>query len=58
VLERYPFLPGGRGEFLEKLGRFREACAEFERAAALTQNARQKERLLERAATCSRKGAC
>ncbi|HVR21358.1 MAG TPA: RNA polymerase sigma factor [Polyangiaceae bacterium] len=58
LLERYHFLPSARGEFLEKLGRFAEASAEFERAAALAQNARQKERLLERAATCNRKGAC
>ena len=58
LLERYHFFPSARGEFLEKLGRFAEAHAEFERAAALTQNARQKVRLLERAATCSRKGAC
>jgi len=56
LLERYHFFPSARGEFLEKLGRFAEAHAEFERAAALTQNARQKERLLERATACSRKG--
>jgi predicted RNA polymerase sigma factor len=39
-----------RGDFLKKLGRLEEARAEFERAAALTQNAREKKLLLERAA--------
>jgi len=58
VLERYHFLPSARAEFLEKLGRLAEAAAEFERAAELTLNARQRARLLERAAACGRSGAC
>ncbi len=48
-LASYHLLPSARGDLLEKLGRYAEARAEFERAAALTQNARQRERLLERA---------
>jgi predicted RNA polymerase sigma factor len=40
---------------LEQLGRLAEARAEFERAASLTQNARQRERLLGRAAACARR---
>ena len=58
LLERYHFLPSARGEFLEKLGRYDEARSEFERAARLTQNARQRTRLLGRAAACGRAGAC
>jgi predicted RNA polymerase sigma factor len=54
----YHYLPSARAEFLEKLGRFAEARDEFERAATLSQNARQKERLLERAHACGRGGAC
>jgi RNA polymerase sigma-70 factor (ECF subfamily) len=52
-LKDYPFLPAVRGDLLEKLGRIDEACAEFERAAELTRNARQREQLLERARACS-----
>ena len=48
-LERYPLLPGVRGDLLAKLGRLEEARAEFARAAALTRNARERELLLERA---------
>ena len=48
----YPYLPGVRGDFLFKLQRFDEARAEFERAATLTRNARQRELLLERARAC------
>jgi RNA polymerase sigma factor (sigma-70 family) len=51
-LNGYPYLPGVRGDFLFKLKRFDEARAEFERAAALTKNARQRELLLERARAC------
>jgi len=51
-LKNYHLLPGARAEFLEKLGRFAEARREFERAASLTQNTRQRERLLYRAARC------
>src|SRR6266566_2313666 len=51
-LKAYQFLPSARGDLLEKLGRFVEARAEFERAASLTQNARERDLLLERAAAC------
>ncbi|CAB3802529.1 hypothetical protein LMG28688_05592 [Paraburkholderia caffeinitolerans] len=50
ALRHYPWLPATRGDLLAKLGRADEARAEFERAAALTQNARDREVLLERAA--------
>jgi len=53
-LERYPYLPSARGDLLEKLGRNDEARAEFERAAALTRNERERALLLERAAACGR----
>jgi predicted RNA polymerase sigma factor len=43
-----------RGDFLFKLGRRDEARAEFERAASLTRNARERTLLLERAATLAR----
>jgi RNA polymerase sigma factor (sigma-70 family) len=48
-LATYPFLPSVRGDLLAKLGRFEEARAEFERAASLTRNARERALLLERA---------
>jgi RNA polymerase sigma-70 factor, ECF subfamily len=51
-LEGYHLLPAVRGDLLGKLGRFDEARAEFERAAALTRNARERELLLERARDC------
>ncbi|MDE3172318.1 MAG: RNA polymerase sigma factor [Gemmatimonadota bacterium] len=50
ALANYHLLPSVRGDFLYKLGRFREARAEFERAASLTANARERELLLGRAA--------
>ena len=53
-LRGYHFLPSVRGDLLEKLGRLDEARAEFERAASLTQNARERELLLRRAAAGSR----
>jgi RNA polymerase sigma factor (sigma-70 family) len=56
-LEGYHFLPSVRGDLLEKLGRLDEARAEFERAASLTQNARERELLRNRAAACSRRRA-
>jgi RNA polymerase sigma factor (sigma-70 family) len=56
-LRTYHFLPSVRGDLLVKLGRSDEARAEFERAAALTQNARERELLLRRAAASSRRGA-
>jgi len=53
-LKSYHHLPSARGDLLEKLGRSVEARAEFERAASLTQNARERALLLERAAACAR----
>jgi len=52
ALARYHLLPSVRGDLLVKLGRFEEARAEFERAASLTKNARERKLLLERAANC------
>jgi RNA polymerase sigma factor (sigma-70 family) len=52
--ESYHLLPSVRGDLLAKLDRFDEARREFERAAALTRNARERELLLERAAACTR----
>ena len=52
-LKAYHLLPSVRGDFLFKLGRFREAQAEFERAAALTRNARERVFLLDRAQACA-----
>lgn len=48
-LQSYQWLPSVRGDLLAKLGRTAEACAEFERAAELAGNARERELLLERA---------
>jgi predicted RNA polymerase sigma factor len=56
ALAAYHLLPAVRGDLLSKLGRFREARAEFERAASLTRNARERELLLARA-TRSGQGA-
>ncbi|HTE89756.1 MAG TPA: hypothetical protein VK639_12415, partial [Terriglobales bacterium] len=53
-LENYHLLPSVRGDFLFKLNRYDEARAEFERAASLTRNTRERELLLERAAACMR----
>jgi RNA polymerase sigma-70 factor (ECF subfamily) len=50
TLKSYHLLPSVRGDFLKKLGRNAEARAEFERAASLTQNARERKLLLDRAA--------
>jgi RNA polymerase sigma factor (sigma-70 family) len=52
-LKSYHFLPSVRGDLLAKLGRNAEARAEFERAASLTDNARERELLLKRAAACA-----
>ncbi len=49
-LKSYHLLPSVRGDLLAKLGRFDEARAEFERAASLTRNARERQLLLDRAA--------
>jgi RNA polymerase sigma factor (sigma-70 family) len=54
-LKHYHLLPSVRGDLLFKLGRLDEARKEFERAAALTKNARERKLLLERAATCTAK---
>jgi RNA polymerase sigma factor (sigma-70 family) len=52
-LKTYHLLPSVRGDFLFKLGRFAEAQAEFERAASLTRNTRERELLLDRARACA-----
>ncbi len=52
ALDAYPLLPAVRGDLLAKLGRPGEACAEFERAAAMTRNARERDIFLRRAADC------
>jgi RNA polymerase sigma factor (sigma-70 family) len=49
ALQNYQWLPSVRGDLLAKLGRNAEARVEFERAAQLAQNARERELLLERA---------
>jgi predicted RNA polymerase sigma factor len=49
-LRTYHLLPSARGDLLARLGRLDEARAEFERAASLTRNTRERELLLERAA--------
>ena len=54
ALQTYYLLPSVRGDFLAKLGRFDEARAEFERAAALTRNSRERTLLLARAAAVSK----
>jgi RNA polymerase sigma-70 factor, ECF subfamily len=55
ALKAYHLLPSVRGDFLEKLGRLDEARAEFERAASLTRNARERRLLLDRAARCEQR---
>jgi RNA polymerase sigma factor (sigma-70 family) len=54
ALKAYHLLPSVRGDLLSKLGRFAEAHDEFERAASLTRNVRERALLLERAAACAR----
>src|SRR5438067_11243222 len=56
ALANYPLLPAVRGDLLVKLGRRAEARAEFERAATLTRNARERTLLLDRAAGTTRPG--
>src|SRR5687767_7042825 len=51
-LKNYHLLPSVRGDLLSKLGRLDEARKEFERAASLTRNERERELLLQRAAAC------
>ena len=52
ALRNYHLLPSVRGELLKKLGRTEEARAEFERAAAIARNLRERNLLLERARAC------
>ena len=52
-LQSYHLLPSVRGDLLKKLGRAQEARGEFERAASLTQNTRERALLLDRARSCS-----
>lgn len=52
ALRNYHLLPSVRGDFLVKLGRLAEARVEFERAAGLTRNERERILLLDRAAAC------
>jgi RNA polymerase sigma factor (sigma-70 family) len=56
-LEGYHLLPSVRGDLLVKLNRLDEARTEFERAASLTRNTREREVSLERAAACERGSA-
>jgi RNA polymerase sigma factor (sigma-70 family) len=53
ALENYHLLPSVRGDLLAKLDRFDEARAEFERAASLTRNERERALLLERVRACT-----
>lgn len=53
ALRRYHLLPSVRGDLLQKLGRLDEARKEFQRAAALTGNARERDLLLQRAEQCN-----
>jgi RNA polymerase sigma factor (sigma-70 family) len=52
ALAHYHWMPSVRGDLLERLGRRAEARAEFERAAAMTGNARERDLLCKRAAKC------
>jgi predicted RNA polymerase sigma factor len=52
-LKSYHLLPAVRGDLLRKLGRYKEARAEFERASSLTENLRERELLWRRAAECA-----
>ena len=53
ALRSYHLLPAVRGDFLTKLGRFAEARAEFDRAAALTRNERERALMNARASACA-----
>ncbi len=55
-LENYHLLPSVRGDLLKKLGRLDEARAEFERAARLARNTRERDLLIERARACASGG--
>jgi predicted RNA polymerase sigma factor len=54
ALKDYHLLPSVRGDFLSRLGRFAEARLEFERAASMTRNGRERDLLLTRAAAAGR----
>jgi RNA polymerase sigma-70 factor (ECF subfamily) len=56
ALKSYHLLPSVRGDLLVKLGRHEEARPEFERAASLTRNTRERELLIERASEAASKG--
>ncbi len=57
ALKTYYLLPSVRGDLLAKLGRFDEGRTEFERAASLTRNTRERELLLQRADACAREAS-
>ncbi|HEY6371671.1 MAG TPA: RNA polymerase sigma factor [Candidatus Sulfotelmatobacter sp.] len=57
ALENYHLLPSVRGDLLKKLGRMEEARAEFERAASVTRNVRERNLLLERARSCGERAS-
>jgi len=57
ALKTYHFLPSVRADLLKKLSRVAEARVEFERAASLTRNTRERDLLLERAAQCTSESA-
>jgi predicted RNA polymerase sigma factor len=52
-LQGYHLLPAVRGDFLAKLGRWREAREEFVRAAAMVRNEREKQLMLDRVDACA-----
>jgi RNA polymerase sigma factor (sigma-70 family) len=54
VLRSYHLLPSVRGDLLMRLGRLREARTQFERAALLAQNRRERDLLLDRARSCAK----
>jgi predicted RNA polymerase sigma factor len=56
ALKSYHLLPSVRGDLLARLGRGEEARIEFERAAAMTQNVRERTLLLDRAAGATARG--
>ncbi len=56
ALKNYHLLPAVRGDFLQKLGRPSEAREEFARAAAMAQNSRERDLLLDRARACTGTG--
>jgi predicted RNA polymerase sigma factor len=55
LMRNYHLLPSVRGDLLSRLGRHAEACAEFERAASMTRNAREQNLLAERARDSAQK---